>query len=261
MKFILSGLNKGTYGSGGTPITKENLWTPYVNKWTESNGNIYRNSKVTIGQRAIIVADLGIKQNEIQSAIRIDGFNKSTRSNVLSVYEGSSIRYTIDNWGVPIWRVWSGSIESGAISFTTPANKVGLLIANNDSFTEGNRGYITWQPLEMGSNDDFELGVKNITRMAVSGLGRFRFNGVFISSTTYSFRGLAGDVAVADFRTSAGSFCFQIRDTGILTANPTGSVARFWRLGERIAGSVALDTSQYITVNVNGIDYKLAIVI
>ena len=50
------------------------------------------------------------------------------------------------------------------------------------------------------------------------------------------------------------------KDAGIITANPSSGTAAKWRLGSRQAGTVELDTTQFIEVEIGGTFYRLAIV-
>lgn len=316
-------LTELSYVKGVTSSIQTQLST-LGSKWTLSGSDIYRNSQVTIGQTTIIAADLGVKQVNTNSAFRIDGLAKTTRRTIQSIYEGSTVRYTIDNYGIPIWRLWSGAAEAGVLSFTTPTDAVGVVVADNDSFTAANRAGIAWYPLKTLSS---EIGIniyqRNTTRLAVSGIGAFYFNDgtTFSGSPSYLFRGISGRVAGVQFVDSARSRTnfialengdvagygrtgwgnlgsigaagqsHWIRGVGgdaiilnvvntaategflavyesgyvyaknIQTTNFTGTTARQWKLGERKAATVAFDTTQYITVEVNGVTYNLALAV
>jgi hypothetical protein len=58
-----------------------------------------------------------------------------------------------------------------------------------------------------------------------------------------------------------GTTQFRVsKDGAIRTFTPTGGTAADWRLGRRVAATVALDVTQYIEVEVSGTLYKLGIV-
>jgi hypothetical protein len=102
-------------------------------KWTASGSDIYRNSKVTIGQTSIIDADLGIKQIDTDSALRIDGLAKTSQINVMTVYEGSVLRTFLTNYGVQTWYIYNGSSEAGRLMYTSPSGRIGITFFNASS--------------------------------------------------------------------------------------------------------------------------------
>jgi hypothetical protein len=58
-----------------------------------------------------------------------------------------------------------------------------------------------------------------------------------------------------------GATQFRVSKDGTIRTNtPTGGTAADWRLGRRVAATVALDTTQYIEVEVGGTLYRLGIV-
>jgi hypothetical protein len=66
---------------------------------------------------------------------------------------------------------------------------------------------------------------------------------------------------IFEVENSAGSFLAGITAGGALkTSAPSGGTAGEWKLGSRVAATVALDTTQYVQVDIGGTLYKLAIV-
>lgn len=256
-----------TNGQVLTWVTANSRFEPVTpsggsSNWTVSGSDIYRNSQVTIGQTTIISADLGVKQVNINSAFRIDGLAKSTRRTIQSIYESSTLRYTIDNWGVPIWRLWSGVSEAGALAFSTPTGRVGILTATTDAFTLATRGYIDWDNV----NHNCYIGVNNTTRFYINN-GFFGLNTSGTSAQTIQIRAITGQTIIFNSLNIAGTGIFAVYESGyayaqnVQTANFTGTTARQWKLGERKAAAVAFDATQYLTVQVNGVTYNLALAV
>ncbi len=68
-----------------------------------------------------------------------------------------------------------------------------------------------------------------------------------------------GGAALAEAGRFTGAKDFNVIGA-ILTADPTSGVGPLWKLGARKAATVALDTTQYLEVNVGGTTYKVGIV-
>jgi hypothetical protein len=231
--------------------------------WTILGSDIYRNSKVTIGQTTIITSDLGIKQNTTDSALRIDGLARTTRRTIESIYEGSTLRYTIDNYGIPIWRLWTGSAEGGALAFTVPGSigEIGVLVANSDSFTSANRGYLTWVPTNTTSTSkSIALGSRNTDRMLVGGTGKFAFNGPLVSNVSMAVYQVSTDIPFAVYTGSTVRF-FVSTAGEIRTTAPTSGGNSNWKLGGISSATVSLDTTRYVNIEINGTAYKLALAV
>jgi hypothetical protein len=67
------------------------------------------------------------------------------------------------------------------------------------------------------------------------------------------------------YTTDQGTFKLQVDGNGffngtIKTASPSGDPAAPWKLGKKQAGSVSLDTGNYVEVEIDGTYYRLAIV-
>lgn len=71
---------------------------------------------------------------------------------------------------------------------------------------------------------------------------------------------------VFQVQTEANAALATIDKTGALessslkTAAPTGGTSGTWKLGVRVAATTALDTTQYVEVDIGGTLYKLAVV-
>jgi len=204
------------------------------NKWTDVGGDIYRNSQVTIGKSFIISADLGIKQNNATSAFRIDGLTKTTRRTILSIYEGSTLRHTLDNHGIPVWDVWSG-VHEAALSYSTPLDRIGIITASNRSFNSSERGEITWSPLLTTSTDiSILLTSRNTHRIKIGatgnlffGVGSLSADNFFVikpTSATYSFTIMNSTNTIPRFRIKESDGSVLLSDSSnIILGGTTGT--------------------------------------
>lgn len=205
-------------------------------KWTLSGSDIYRNSKVTVGDTTIIDADFGIKQVDTDSALRIDSLARTTRRTVFSMYDGgSTLRYTQDNWGVSIWSLWSGSAESGSLAFTTPSTRIGILTASTRFFTAAERGEISWSPTATGATDlSLLLTSRNTSRITFGATGHFTIGNQSLSSTIF---GIIKSTAVTNaFQVldSSGNSNFLLSNTGDISYKDGGDFSLGTTTGTKI---------------------------
>lgn len=94
-----------------------------------------------------------------------------------------------------------------------------------------------------GANYPLQFATNNATRATINTAGE-----LLIGSTT-----------------DAGAYALQVTGamyttSTITTASPTADPVRPWKLGSVQAGTVALDTGNYVEVEINGTYYRLAIV-
>lgn len=299
MRYLITGIGKGTYNSGN-PITASNVWKTYSkipladleqsgatdgqpitwnaslgryapgsvlgSKWTDSGSDIFRNSKVSIGSASILDGQLGIKQNSgAIPALLIEGMS-SSRSIISSVKGlGGVERYKLDNWGFPTWVLRSDADESGRLSFSTPNSTaasptIGVLTFYGPTAPMSERGGIVWNPLNTnGASDSCKISTRGVDHLGISATGRFRFGSSYFSGASFSFTMVSGDTLIARW-VSGGVGRFAIHDDdGIQTDNLISSVAHAWKLGSKIDAAVSLDTTKYLSVQVAGVEYKLAL--
>jgi hypothetical protein len=172
-----------------------------ASKWTDVGSDIYRNSKVTIGQTSIITADLGVKQNTINSALRIDGLPLAVRRTIYNVFENTTERYKLDNYGIPQWLCYDTSTPSSlALAFTIPqTNQIGILTATDWAYATNTRGYIAWNPSNTsGTVDSCVIAVRNATALRISASGRMSYGvgGGYGTGVSHSFGLITGDSTV-----------------------------------------------------------------
>jgi hypothetical protein len=94
-----------------------------------------------------------------------------------------------------------------------------------------------------GANYPLQFATNNVTRATIN------TNGELLIGSTADAGAYALQVTGAMYTTST-----------ITTASPTADPVRPWKLGSVQAGTVALDTANYVEVEINGTYYRLAIV-
>ena len=109
----------------------------------------------------------------------------------------------------------------------------------------------TESALGSGTHNFLDLQVASVSKFSVSRLGT-----VTIADTTASTSSTTGALIVAGGVGIAGAV---FTAGAITTAAPSGGTAAAWKLGVRVAATVALDVTQYIQLDVGGTLYKLAI--
>jgi len=74
----------------------------------------------------------------------------------------------------------------------------------------------------------------------------------------------SGGELLINTTSDAGDYKLQVNGNtytngSLTTAAPSGGTAGSWKLGSRVASSMAFDSTQYIEVDIGGTLYKLAI--
>jgi hypothetical protein len=209
-------------------------WAPAAesgSKWTEVTNGIYRNGRVAIGTTTV-----GTAFNlDVLGKVR---FKHTTFDSQLFIRDIGAL-------------TGFGAYAAGAITLQRTGG------------VEVNQGVAFLMQGNEGANDFWAAlgGIKTgtasgnlILQCWVSGTPGINAEvtsggGLFIGRKT-------GTALATRPTTEAGSLQVTNR---ILTGNFTGTTARYWKLGERKAATVALDTTQYITVEVDGTIYNLAL--
>jgi hypothetical protein len=233
---VVTGVPLTMLGQGGATTGQAVVWdgakwaagTVEGSKWTAVTNGIYRNGRVAIGTTTV-------------------GTDK-----VLDVVGKTRLKGTTFDSNVFIRDVGSSSTLG---LFTT-----GLISINRSSALLNGQG-VGWIFQENESASDFLGGfgaVKRGTSTAdivfqtwVSGVGG---NSLIIRSAGGVYIGRES----ATFESTVEANSLQVKNR-LLTSNFTGTTARYWKLGERKAATVLLDTTQYITVEVDGTVYNLAL--
>jgi hypothetical protein len=209
-------------------------WAPAAesgSKWTEVTNGIYRNGRVVIGSTTVGTAyQFEVNGKVLLSHTTFDGqvFERRLASGGASVYAAGAI--SLNRTG--------GNANGYGPTFLFQG-----IPGTNDFY--GSIGAIR-TAAETG-NLIFECRVSGTSGYNMEVLSG---GGVFIGRKT--------GAAVAT-RPTTENDSLQVTNR-ILTGNFTGTTARYWKLGEQKAATVALDTTQYITVEVNGVVYNLALV-
>jgi hypothetical protein len=162
---------------------------------------------------------LKVVQNSAETGIRIETSRSNFSEKTFEVFRSSIALFDIPSIGGFRAFVNTGT-DLGYLSLGAPNNNTGLAYLN------GNPGTKRWDCRMNWANDYTEW------------LHNSASNGI-PNTTTH--------------------VALQFGVQGIRTGNFTGTTARFWKLGERKAATVLLDTTQYITVEVNGVVYNLAL--
>jgi hypothetical protein len=196
-------------------------------KWTEVANGIYRDGRVVIGDDAVgtdyqfrVVGNV-LFENE-------DVFGLVTRRNISS---GTDTIYTVYS------------------------------LDGNKSTAPGN-GFEVAMRLSIQAGDE-PLGTLSAQRTGASGTGAVRIGtynsgGLAIGLVVQENRGVwIGSTTVAQIRNAEAS-SLQVSNR-IRTAGFSGTTSRYWKLGERKSATVLLDTTKYITVEVDGTIYNLAL--
>ena len=131
----------------------------------------------------------------------------------------------------------NGLAVAGGVTIGTGTNNVSSIVASGYSLTGANAQSLidlagTWNTT--GNPAAIKLNITNTASGASAYLMDLQVGGA------------------TQFRVS--------KDGTIRTNTPTGGTAADWRLGRRVAATVALDTTQYIEVEVGGTLYRLGIV-
>jgi hypothetical protein len=197
-------------------------------KWTEVTNGIYRDGRVAIGTTTVGTTwQLDVNGNtRIQSTVRF-GFsvNRTITLSDLTLY--AAARLSLSRSG--------GILNGQGPAFYFVANE-------SDDDRLGVFGSI-----KRGTHiGDITFQVNNGTVTTNHALTIRANTGVYIGSET------------AAFNPSTEASSLEVKNR-IKTGNFTGTTARYWKLGERKAATVLLDTTQYITVEVDGTIYNLAL--
>jgi hypothetical protein len=190
-------------------------------KWTGVTNGIYRDGRVAIN-KATIGTDgkLQVVQNSSETGIKIETNQTGFNRFPLNIVRGST----------SLFRTFA---SGGFQSFINDGTDRGLV---SFGFTDGAFQAITIFNSTPGTKR-YEI--------------RTDFSNEFFAIINNNRNNGTADPTL-DKAADIGS-------QGIRTKNITGSTARFWRFGERKAGTVLLDTTQYITVEVDGTVYNLAL--
>jgi hypothetical protein len=260
-----------------------------TNFWTQSGSGvtdrIYRDGKVIIGTTSDIRSTLGILQESSQdvinaqwasgdSALRVGSSNGTVEDIEFMARANPGIKFnhypTISTAEISIFpftrRRTDAAISTG-FGYNLNFNAQGSDLVNRRLatlsmfYSSTNGGYLT---LSQGSSTD----LRNILRTEVGGAMSFGERAAF-NLEFARFRPYNGSTTmIAHFISTSGTtdYALQVnndrscRAFEIYTADFTGSTSRKWKLGERKAATTTLDTTQYITVQVNGTVYNLALV-
>jgi hypothetical protein len=236
---VVTGVPLTMLGQGGAISGQAIVWdgakwaaaTVEGSKWTEVTNGIYRNGRVAIGTTTV-----GTSFNlDVAGKIRFKHTTFDSQLFIRDIGSGSGF----------------GAYAAGAITLQRTG---GVLDNQGVAFLfQGNEGA-----------NDFYGAIGGIKTSTATG-------NVILQSFVSGTAGINLEV------TSAGGVLIQ-RKTGtdlntrpsteanslqvaarLLTGNFTGTTARYWKLGERKAATTTLDTTQYITVEVNGVVYNLAL--
>jgi hypothetical protein len=117
--------------------------------------------------------------------------------------------------------------------------------------------------LQVSGSGWFTGGLKVGTATGAS--GNLTVRGTGTTSATYSFEaadvnGTSIFVVRDDKLTQVFDGNFEVRTGTIKTSAPTSGTAAEWKLGSKASATVALDTANYIQVEIGGVAYKLALV-
>jgi hypothetical protein len=234
---VVTGVPLTMLGQGGATTGQAVVWdgakwaagTVSGSKWTEVTNGIYRNGRVAIGTTTV----------GTDKTLDVVGKSRFIHTTFDSVVMGRNIGSSAVTGmfiGGLVSLVKSSAVSNGqGISwFFGEGETAANLLAGFGAMKRGTgTGDFIIQNQLAGTTGN----TLNITSGGGAYIGR--------EATTYS-------PTVED-----GSL--QIKNR-LLTGNFTGTTARYWKLGERKAATVLLDTTQYITVEVNGVAYGLALI-
>jgi hypothetical protein len=199
-------------------------------KWTEVTNGIYRNGRVAIGKNTVGTT----------SALDVSGLFTVTRNTF------------------PVFNIIRELPSGTASTYAT-----GIFSLNRTGGNANNYGPAVSFEGTAGTSD-FYAAVGAIRTGAVQ--GNLIFQCWEAGTTGYNVEILAnggmylGRKTGTDTLTRPTTEANSLQVAGrLLTGNFTGTTARYWKLGERKAATTTLDTTQYITVEVNGVVYNLAL--
>jgi len=231
-KVLLSQLDQGGATTGQVIAWNGTTWaagTVEGSKWTAVTNGIYRNGRVAIGT------------NTVGTAFNFDVVGNSR-------FSGSDVNVQWNN------RTITNTGDTLSTGLNLNINRVGGVLNGQgpgiifcyDEDIDTRFGLIGG--LKRGTNvGDLTFYTRNTGQALRHGLTIRANKGVYI-----------GDQA-AWFNPVTEADSLQIKNR-IATGSFTGTTSRYWKLGERKAATVLLDTTQYITVEVNGVAYGLAVI-
>jgi hypothetical protein len=197
-------------------------------KWTEVANGIYRNGRVVIGGTTV-------------------GTDK-----VLDVVGKFRVKHTTFDTATFIRDIGTFGTAARSIAFNLVLQRTVGVLNNQGPFFgfavgETSNDILSTIGMVKRASNSGEFVIINRNAGSLRHVATFQLDaGVYI-----------GD-ELTDFASSVEASSLFVKNR-LLTGNFTGTTARYWKLGERKAATVLLDTTQYITVEVNGVVYNLAL--
>jgi hypothetical protein len=234
---VVTGVPLTMLGQGGATTGQAVVWdgtkwaagTVEGSKWTEVANGIYRNGRVAIGTTTVgTVYNFAVTGKSVFIDSGQDVITARRTITDSSVTPRTAIQISVERTG----GVLNG--QGAAFSFiydNVLNNRIGGLSAIKRADNSG----------------EVQVYVYDSSSTATVGAVFLRNAGAYIGSRL---------TTAAEASTEADSLEVKNR---IKTGDFTGTTARYWKLGERKAATVLLDTTQYITVKVDGTIYNLAL--
>ena len=170
------------------------------------------------------------------SAVRIDGFNGLTFAASAATVGSQTTRMFI-------------SSSTGNVIINNGSTDNGFALQVNGSITVSSELYL--------DNGAYVRFTRTSGNLSIQTLGILAGTDDVVLITTGDFYLRNGSAANLIKTTNAGNSEFL---GNIKTGAPTTGTAATWKLGQRVAAAVVLDTTQYIEVDIGGTLYKLATV-
>jgi hypothetical protein len=137
-----------------------------------------------------------------------------------------------------------------------------------DGGTITSTGTLTADTVEMATRARVQKGIDSVAGLArVTGSGTANYFPYWTGTTALGNSELyqINSEVLVGTTSDAGAFKLQVSGVayasdGLRTTAPAGGTANTWKLGSKEDGSVGLDATKYLTVEINGTNYYIALV-